>query len=60
MHVNYLETFLAFLGLTIGGISVLPGLFFSKPVGTNRGTGPGCALPHGTRRACEQRRPISR
>ena len=38
MHASYLETFLAFLGLTIGGISVLPGPFFQRVAAPDRET----------------------
>jgi hypothetical protein len=30
MHINYLDTFLAFLGMTFGGISAMPDLFFQR------------------------------
>jgi len=36
MDVNYLDLFLAFLGMTFGGISALPGLFFQPTVEADR------------------------
>ncbi|WP_426609028.1 hypothetical protein [Bradyrhizobium sp. McL0616] len=34
--MNYLDVFLAFLGMTFGLPSVLPGLFFQRKVGPQR------------------------
>ena len=36
MNVNYLDLFLAFLGMTFGGISALPGLFFQPTAEVKR------------------------
>lgn len=38
MEINYLDTFLAFLGMTFGLVSVLPGLFFQHKVEVKRAT----------------------
>ncbi|WP_143202033.1 hypothetical protein [Bradyrhizobium sp. NAS96.2] len=38
MEINYLDTFLAFLGMTFGLVSVLPGLFFQPKVEVKRAT----------------------
>lgn len=36
MEINYLDTFLAFLGMTFGLVSVLPGLFFQPQAKVHR------------------------
>lgn len=38
MDLNYLDTFLAFLGMTFGLVSVLPGLFFQPKAEARRTT----------------------
>ncbi|MES5483994.1 hypothetical protein QMZ05_14675 [Bradyrhizobium sp. INPA03-11B] len=38
MEINYLDTFLAFLGMTFGLVSVLPGLFFQPKAEVKRAT----------------------
>ncbi|MDH2382324.1 hypothetical protein [Bradyrhizobium sp. CER78] len=40
MDVNYLDTFLAFLGMTFGLVSALPGLFFQPKAEVHRATRP--------------------
>ena len=36
MAMSYLDTFLAFLGMTFGLVSALPGLFFQRDVEESR------------------------
>ncbi|MCC8959090.1 MULTISPECIES: hypothetical protein [Bradyrhizobium] len=36
MEINYLDTFLAFLGMTFGLVSVMPGLFFQPKAEVKR------------------------
>ncbi|MHC2336797.1 hypothetical protein [Bradyrhizobium sp. USDA 4454] len=38
MEMNFLDTFLAFLGMTIGLVSVAPRLFFQPKVEAKRAT----------------------
>jgi len=38
MDLNYLDTFLAFLGMTFGLVSALPGLFFQPKAEARRAT----------------------
>ena len=38
MEINYLDTFLAFLGMTFGLVSVMPGLFFQPKAEVKRAT----------------------
>ncbi|MGY3489554.1 hypothetical protein ACVW1C_007437 [Bradyrhizobium sp. USDA 4011] len=38
MHIHYLDTFLAFLGMTLGLVSVVPGLFFQPRPEAHRAT----------------------
>jgi hypothetical protein len=38
MAAGYLDTFLAFLGMTFGGVSALPGLFFQDKAEASRKT----------------------
>ncbi|WP_157863237.1 hypothetical protein [Bradyrhizobium tropiciagri] len=40
MDVNYLDTFLAFLGMTFGLVSALPGLFFQPKAEVRSATRP--------------------
>ena len=43
MEFNYLDTFLAFLGMTFGLVSVAPRLFFQPKVEATRTTATGAA-----------------
>jgi hypothetical protein len=36
MEINFLDTFLAFLGMTFGLVSVMPGLFFQPKAEAER------------------------
>ncbi len=36
MEINFLDTFLAFLGMTFGLVSVMPGLFFQPKAEVKR------------------------
>jgi hypothetical protein len=38
MEMNFLDTFLAFLGMTFGLVSVMPGLFFQPKAEVKRAT----------------------